>query len=808
MEQSEHRVLVAIAEAATPPGRRLAAIDGATLAAQCRPFVERMAGDDGWSRYRAALRALDLATLPTHGARLSRLPFHEREEALRRLSRARATFWMVRLLLAPIRVARWDGASLSTELGSGVEARAPLSVVREPTRWERQMQDARALEEDELLEAEAVVVGTGAGGAAAAHALARRGHAVVMLEAGAYFSRADFVGSPWDRQRKLYYAHGATTTVGNTIIPLPLGKTVGGTTTVNSGTCYRTPAAVQRRWELELGLRDLRPGALDPYFDRVEAMLGVAEGAPEHLNGSAATIARGCEALGYAHGPLRRNAPDCDGQGVCCFGCPTDAKRSTNVSYVPAALERGAVLFHHATVTEILVEGGQAVGVVARARREDGTSVRLTVRADAVVLACGTVHTPLLLQRNALCGSSGQLGRNLTIHPVGYALGVFDEPIRGWNGIPQGYAIEEFADQGIRFEGGFIPPEMLVATLTQVGHEWTELVEQMEHIASFGFMLAERSRGRVLARPDGKPLIHYDLCDEDVLRMIQGMATLSRVYLAAGARAVTPGVEIFDRIRSAADVDRLEREGPGLLAAHHFDLTAYHPLGTCRMGADPTSSVVSPEHETHEVEGLFVADGSTVPGPLGVNPQVTIMAFGERAADFVERRIERGVARPVSVALAVEPAPAVRFAETMAGRARMVDASGDEADRQVVFHVDASLEPAVEAWMKRRSSTMRLRGELLFEGLASHVPCEGTLQIHPLRTTATLVYDLHFTADDGRPMTLHGEKHVGPGDLLSGMTTLYTEIRDRAADRVVSQGVLRFDLADLVGWLRSFRLAG
>src|SRR5262249_47678308 len=262
------------------------------------------------------------------------------------------------------------------------------------------------------------------------------GVAVVMLEEGGYFDRSQFNGRPFPMQRAMYKNGGATFSVGNVPIPIPLGATVGGSTTVNSGTCYRTPARVLRRWRDEAGITELTEETLAPPFEKVERILGVAEAKAQFLGGNGRVIARGCDKLGFKHKPLRRNAPDCDGKGVCCFGCPTDAKRSTNVSYVPLALRAGAELFHGVRAERIIVEHGRAVGVEGRTQ----AGHRITVRARAVVVSCGTLATPILLEKNGLGLASGELGGNLSIHPAAGALAEFEERIAGWDAIPQGYS--------------------------------------------------------------------------------------------------------------------------------------------------------------------------------------------------------------------------------------------------------------------------------------------------------------------------------------------------------------------------------
>ncbi len=792
----EQWTLLRIAEVATPPGNRIS-LPNASTVDSVHALLARM-GSSTATGYRALLRALDLAAVPLYGSRLSALPQEEREAALVRLNQGDATNWLVRAVTLPIKIAQSETEEVESALGV-IDGRR-LSVAREVHRWEERIVDARTLGKDEEIEIDVVVVGTGAGGAPVAKALAARGHAVVMIEEGAYFTRADFSGRPLDRQSRMYRDHGLTVSVGNTVIPVPLGRTVGGTTTINSGTCYRTPESVLRRWQLELGLHELRPGSLDPYFERVEKAIEVEPARPETLGGVARVIARGCEALGYEHAPLQRNAPGCDAQGVCCFGCPTDAKRSTNVSYVPQALAHGAMVYCNARVTRVIIEAGRAVGVVARANGENGSSKTITVRARAVVLACGTVYTPALLLRQGIANSSDQVGRNLTIHPASYAWAAFDEKIRGYEEIPQGYAVEEFVDQGIRFEGAFLPLAMAAGTFGHVGKRWTELVERFDELACFGFMISDSSRGRVALGPGGRPQMTYWMNDEDVRLIARGQGILARIYLAAGARAVYPGMQIFDELRDVSDVERLEREGPETLRPHHLDLSAFHPLGTCRMGSDPKRSVIGHSHETHDVPGLFVCDGAAVVGPLGVNPMVTIMALSERAAEFVERRVEEG-ARPTR---ASSEGTQVTFEETMSGLCSL-EASEGGGTVDVSFTISASGGTTLRTALRERGGTWALAGTIRIDGVASDVVCDGTLVMRPLSRKATLVYDLAFKDDAGASCTLHGEKHTGWLTPLRGMTTLYTELRREGF--LLGRGVLTFNLDDLRPWLSSFRRA-
>lgn len=790
LSPSERWTLLAIAEVATPPGEHIPLADAETIEA-IESFIDTF-GKNAMTAYRALLRAVDVAAVPLAGRPLSSLDPALRADVLERLARSDSTFWFVRAVTTPMKLVQARTSSMQQAFGSNGSS---LSVVREHHRFEQRIIDARTLHDDETLEVDVVVVGTGAGGAPIAKELAARGHAVVMIEAGGYFTRADFVGRPFDLQQKLYYSHGFTSTLGNTVIPVPMGRTVGGTTTINSGTCFRLPEQTMRRWQLDNGLHGLGPGSLDAYYERVERTLEVETADPAVLGGCASVIARGAQALGYEHGPLLRNAPGCDGRGVCCFGCPTDAKRSTNVSYVPQAIEHGAVVYCNARVTRVLVTGGRAVGVVARTGGDNGVTTTLTVRARAVVLACGTLHTPALLLRQRLANSSGEVGKNLTIHPASFAWAQLDEAVRGWDAIPQGYSISEFADQGLRFEGAFLPLEMAAGAMAQVGERWTRMIEQFDKLACFGFMITDTSRGRV-SLVGGKPRMSYVLADRDVRRIVQAHGILARVFFAGGARTVFPGMRFFEELHDLGDVERLEREGPERVRAHHLDLTAYHPLGTCRMGPDAARSVIGPTQETWDVRGLFVCDGSAVPGPLGVNPQLTIMALAERAAEFVERRVEEA-ARPV---IREPKGTLVQFEETMTGMCQLDE--GGVVD--VSFTVRAIGGTSWQEALRERGGSWRLEGTIDAGEIASGSKCEGTLRMSPLRRRATLVYDLYFEDAEGREHTLHGEKHTGWSSLLRGMTTLHTELRCEGAR--IGAGILTFELAGLADWLRSWKI--
>jgi choline dehydrogenase-like flavoprotein len=503
---------------------------------------------------------------------------------------------------------------------------AAVGSRHQPSRPDPQMTIVPAAEWPDSSSCDAVVIGSGAGGAFAARALARAGLDTVIVEEGERWTVERIRGShPLDRFAGIYRDGGTTMALGNPPIALPLGRAVGGTTVINSGTCFRPPVGVATSWHREHGfvLADLE--LLGPRIADVEATIGVAPAPMEVLGRNGELALEGAAALDWQSAPLRRNAPGCRGSCQCAIGCPNNAKGGVHLNALPQACEAGARIVSDLHVKQVLSDAGRATGVTAR--RADGSEVRIS--APLVVVAAGAVPTPPLLRRSGL-GRHPRLGRNLSIHPaIGITAG-FEERVVPWSGVMQSVGIEELHEsEGVLIEATGSPPGMGAISAPGYGTHLLGRLDRAADRAMIGAMIADEPSGRVFG--SRAPIVSYRLAKADERRLSIAIKAMARVMLAAGATDVELGGGA-PVVRSEAELEAAMQR----LDIRRLRLAGFHPSGTAAAGSDPGRHPVDPEGRLRGVDGVWVADGSILPSCPGVNPQVSIMAMaigvGEAAA--------------------------------------------------------------------------------------------------------------------------------------------------------------------------------
>ncbi|HVU00334.1 MAG TPA: GMC family oxidoreductase N-terminal domain-containing protein [Polyangiaceae bacterium] len=493
-------------------------------------------------------------------------------------------------------------------------------------------------------DADVVVVGTGAGGAAAGATLAKAGLDVIFVEEGSYHPTSSFNPYATETVPRIYRDASSTVIFGSPDIPYLEGRCVGGSTVLNGGMAYRAPEAVLDTWAKRTGLEELGPKGMDSYFSDVEERVHVGHQLEASVGGDSRIMEAGARKLGWKYEVNRRNQEACVGANNCVFGCPTGAKQSALVTYVPDALAAGARCLTEIRVEEILVERGRAVGVRGRAvnPRTRRPGPRVVVRARAVVVAGGAVQTPYLLLRHRLGRPSGRLGKNLLCHPNVKVLAVYPFDVQAWKGVNQYGQIREFDDDGILFAENMVPPGAMAALIPCVGRGAWDLMRRYDQIVATGVLVEDSTTGTVSRGPFGLAMPKYFITARDHERFVRGAKLLAELHFAMGAEYVVMPFSEYPFVRSP---DELRKLSVASVPAKSLELLTVHLMGTAAMGGRPEDSVVDPSGELWDLPGCHVADASLFPTAIGRNPQITILALALRVGErLAERLLSRKVA--------------------------------------------------------------------------------------------------------------------------------------------------------------------
>jgi len=520
----------------------------------------------------------------------------------------------------------------------------------------------------EVLDADVVVVGSGAGGGVIAGVLATQGKRVVVLEAGGLTQPRDYRQLEMEASATMMY-RGGLAMIADGNIGLLAGATLGGGTTVNWQNCYKPSDAVRQQWASEFGLDDVAT----PEFDRhLEAVLGRVRANPDcsDLNGPHQRMAEGAQALGWSTHQVVRNV-DADRYdpalaGYAQFGDPSLSKTSTLFTYLQDAADAGATILVHTKAQQVCRGAdGRASGVSAV--HTDPTTLEtrtVTVNAPTVVVACGALETPALLLRSGIGGPA--VGKNLYLHPSIGVFGVYDDEQQAYWGPPQALVMDEFRDlgdgYGLLVEGSQYYTGVFAFQLARRdGKDAKETMAKLGRMSDLLVITRDHAGGEVALDDAGEALHTYAVTDpRDEAQLRRSYRVLAELHLAAGAQELylnTPTAPVHRR------GDDLEAWFAALDAMHFgaggIAMGSAHQMGTARMGTHPTTSVCGPTGELHDVPGVWIGDTSAFPTPSGANPMLTCMALAHRTAEMISgQRDDAPAAQQPQADAALDAAPA------------------------------------------------------------------------------------------------------------------------------------------------------
>jgi len=510
--------------------------------------------------------------------------------------------------------------------------------------------DAATLTDNLHLEADVAIVGTGAGGGVTAEILTRAGLKVVLIEEGALKSSSDFKMREAQAYPALYQESAARKTKDKAINILQ-GRTVGGSTTINWTSSFRTPPGTLQYWQSHYGLKDYTSETMAPWFAMMEKRLHVAEWetAPNENNDA---LKRGAAILNIPTAAIRRNVNGCWNLGYCGMGCPTNAKQSMLVTTIPAALAGGATLVTHARADTLRIAKEAVDTLQCQALSADGLTLSgksVTVKARHYVVAGGAINSPALLMRSKAPDPNGLLGKRTFLHPTVISAALFAQDINGYAGAPQTIYSDHFMDTqpidgpiGFKLETPPIHPVLFSTTMAGFGAAHTATMKQFSRAQAMLALLRDGFNensvgGSVQLRDDGYPVLDYPISDAIWDGVKRAMLTMAEIQFAAGAQIVYPTHESASGYTTWAAAKQAIEALPYQPILTR--VVSAHVMGGCPMSDDTKLGVVSSTGLYHGLSNLSVHDGSLFPTSIGANPQLSIYGITARLASGLAEKL-------------------------------------------------------------------------------------------------------------------------------------------------------------------------
>ena len=471
--------------------------------------------------------------------------------------------------------------------------------------------------------ADVCIIGSGAGGSVVAYELTKQGKKVVMLEAGNHYTEEDITSQTRDDVLlNLWKNHGIFLS-NNFSVNVAQGQCVGGSTMINYGICFRFPDFVKKIWQEQYGVQ-LTDQEIDSAYGKAEMQYGVTGITQEGRSHD--VIGDGCDVLGYSHGWMSK-------------ALRGGKKQNALNAYLEKADHSKLKIFANCKAESIEQSGNTMTKVWGIATDPDTKlKHKVSVTAQKFVLAAGPIASSEFLLKNNTANSSGQVGKNFSLHPSSSVVGVFDESINGQDSSVMAYFCDEFSARrhekfGFMIESVFVSPSQFSLIMPHFGQKNLEEVKKYHNVSMIGVLVHDQAVGQVKLNHNQDATLDYSLSENDQKQMVKGMQEACMIYLRAGAREVITGHIETTIIKSEDEIEskiKPDSAGQGKLL-----IASAHPQGGNIMGSDPAKSVVDSYCKSHDISNLYICDASVFPTSVGVNPQLTVLMLATIAAEHM-----------------------------------------------------------------------------------------------------------------------------------------------------------------------------
>jgi len=496
------------------------------------------------------------------------------------------------------------------------------------------------------------IIGSGAGAGITAELLAKAGLKVVIVEEGPLKSSSDFNQQEATAYPTLYQESAARKTEDKAINILQ-GRCVGGSTTVNWTSSFRTPVPTLNYWREHFGLVGYDNDALAPYFTQAERRLNIGPWlTPPNENND--LLRRGAAKLGISAAAIARNVKGCWNLGSCGMGCPTNAKQSMLVTTIPAALDLGATLLVETRAERLALANGKVRSLLCGPIKANGAPASsegggCTIVARHYVLAAGAINSPAVLLRSEAPDPHGRLGLRTFLHPVVMSAGVMEQKVEGWQGAPQTIYTDHFLETdaidgpiGFKLEAPPLHPVIFASSVTGFGREQADLLRKFPNTHVLLALLRDGFHrdspgGQVQLRGDGSPVLDYPLTDFVMAGARRALLAMAEIQFAAGARQVLPVHELARPYASWTEARQAIEALP--MKPLLTKVVSAHVMGGCGAAGSESLGVTRPDGVHWQLDNLSIHDGSIFPTSIGANPQLSIYGVANRLAQSLAKRL-------------------------------------------------------------------------------------------------------------------------------------------------------------------------